>query len=324
MNNMYSRFIVGLPMIALFFGILFYKKQVVQKKYPYSVGIMTTASHPALNAVSQGCKEIIKAKQNDVINIIEKNGQGSSNALHLIAQSFARDESINLVVAIATPAAQSSNEVIKNKTILYAAVSDPLQAGLINDQIKGVADSINLEEQVKLIQTIAPKAKTIGLIYNKGEINAISMIKNMTPLFEDAGLKLLHCAVTTEAEVPQAIAAATTKSDIIFTPIDNTVASTIDLIAQKAYEQKIPLIVSDNLLVSHGALAASGVDYYASGKLIGERIIDLLINKKSLNELDFSLPQDQSIHINKKTAEHLGIDLAKLQHVYQDRLEIES
>ena len=323
MNNMHSRFIIGLTTIALFVGIIFYKKSVVQKKYPYSIGIIKTASHPALDAVSQGCKDILK-KQNESINIVEKNGQGSSNALHLIAQSFARDESVNLVVAIATPAAQASNEVIQNKTILYAAVSDPLQAGLTSDHIKGIADSINLEEQVKLIKTIAPAAKTIGLIYNKGEINAISMIKNITPLFENTGLKLLHFAVTTEAEIPQAIAAATTKSDIIFTPIDNTVASTIDLIAQKSFEQKIPLIVSDNLLVSHGALAASGVDYYASGKLIGERIIDLLINKKSLDELDFSLPQDQSIHINKKTAEQLGTDLAALQQVYQDRLEIES
>ncbi len=265
MNNMHSRFIVGIPIIVLLIGIIFYKQQVVQKKYPYSIGIMKTASHPALDAVSQGCKEIIQTKQNDLINIIEKNGQGSSNALHLIAQSFARDTAIDVVVAIATPAAQSSQEVIKNKTILYAAVSDPVQAGLMSDQIKGVTDTINLEEQVRLIQTIAPEAKTIGFIYNKGEINAISMIKNITPLFEEVGLKMLHFAVTTEAEIPQAIAAATTRSDLIFTPIDNTVASTIDLIAQKTLEKKIPLVVSDNLLVSHGALAASGVDYYASG-----------------------------------------------------------
>lgn len=278
-----------------------------------TIGILQTASHPALDAVRTGFKERL-SKEIPGVAFIEQNAQGSTNAAHMIAQSFAHNEQIAAVLAIATPAAQAAAEAITTKPIIFAAVSDPKAAGLCaphRSKICGVADTINAADQRRLITTLVPSARTIALLFNKGEVNAVSMVAQLEAEFKQHGLVTIQCCVTNESEIPHAVSSACGKADLILAPIDNTVACTIDCIAQMALSRNIPLFVSDNLLVKHGALAARGVDYAQSGATAAGLTHKILVERQEPAKLGIVSPSSQTIFINKKTAATLNISVPK-------------
>jgi putative ABC transport system substrate-binding protein len=323
--NFFARWGVFLGVALLLGFVLMRKKNQNKSRSKYLVGIVQIASHPALDAVVESCKKEMKRLESD-ISFIEQNAQGSINSAYLIAKSFARDPSIDLVVAIATPAAQAAAEVLEKKPMVFAAVSDPVKAGLtearFQSRVTGVSDSFDLIQQILLIESIAPEARSIGLLYNKGEVNAMAIIHRLKPLLEKKEYVLSEYCFTNEAEVPQALASAAGRVDLLLAPIDNTVASSIDYIARVAAEKEIPLIVSDVLLVKQGALAAAGVDYSEMGKMAGQRAIEILTESKKVSECEIMVAQDVTIAVHQRVAEHLGIDFDALKAKYGQALEV--
>lgn len=324
MNNFVRLSLFG--SIAFMFGLLLMKKKYHDiAKTKYVVGIMQIASHPALNAVVSACKIEMTRLEPD-ISFVEQNAQGSVNSAYIIAQGFARNDQVDLVVAVATPVAQAAAEVLEDKPVVFAAVSDPQKAGLTDGRfsnvVTGVSDYFDLNKQVRLIAQIAPRAKSIGLLYNKGEVNAVAMIENLKPLLIKKGYSLYEYCFANESEVPQALASAVARVDLLCAPIDNTVASSIEYIADIAAQKSIPFIASDVLLVKQGALAAAGVDYSEMGKMAGRRAIEILKEHKKISDLDILVAQDVKIAVNKKVAEHLHVDVAALQKTYGSALEV--
>lgn len=283
-------------------GALFaFKHSRKKPTHQFTVGILQTASHPALDAVREGFKKQAQATLNDV-GFIEQNAQGSTSTAHMIAQSFNQNKSIDLVLAIATPAAQAMASINSSKPIVFAAVTDPKAAGLIGSNICGATDSINIAQQCALISQLTPNAKTVALLFNKGEVNATSMVATMEPELKKLGLTTIQCCVTNEAEIPAAVASACSKADVILAPIDNTVASTIDFIAPMTRSKQVPLFVSDNLLVKRGALAARGVDYFTSGMTAADLAQKILIEHQEPSALKTVTPECNTIFVNKDTA----------------------
>lgn len=275
----------------------------------FTLGIIQTASHPALDTLSAGCTEELKLIDTN-INIIKKNAQGSINNAHIIAQQFHANHQINAILAIGTPAAQAIVAVEQEKPIIFAAVTDPHEAGLINHQMTnvcGVTDMIDTEKQIELACTLLPQINSIAFVFNKGEINAQTMVQLFEKSCAKRNIKTSCCAVINEAEIASATLSACKCADLIITPIDNTVASTIPLITSIAQKQQIPLIVSDNLLVKFGALAACGVNYHEAGKKAARLIKVLLQDGKKPHELTIVQPECTQFVVNSNVAEALNI-----------------
>ena len=71
----------------------------------YTVGINQLVSHPALDGAAEGFKEAFTDAGLDV-TFEEQNAQGEQATVTSIASTFANDADVDLVAAIATPAAQ--------------------------------------------------------------------------------------------------------------------------------------------------------------------------------------------------------------------------
>lgn len=302
---------IGCAIISLLIGILFVTQQRVTCQY--TIGIIQTASHPALDAARDGFMHYVKEKCGEKVSFIIKNAQGSTSQAHLIAQYFHGNNALAGIFAIGTLAAQSALQANK-KPLFVAAVTDPAVIGLTNPSALscGASDMINAQKQVELLRALVPNAKTVTLFYNIGESNALNTAQQLESALRDAHYQVSTVTVTQQSEVPLAIDRALQSGDVIMTPIDNTVASTITFIAQKALNANKPLIVSDNLLVKQGALAAAGIDYYALGRKTGECAIAVLKNKKNPSDLGFSPAPITRFAINKKNMEKLGLDTTKL------------
>lgn len=275
----------------------------------FTIGIVQTASHPALDASRDGFIEELKNKMGNNVEFIIQNAQGSIAQAHAIAQQFHANKQINAFFAIATPASQAMSTVEKERPIFIAAVTDPHALGIIHPttNVCGVKDMINVKAEIEMLIQLIPHAKTVGLIYTSGETNSITLTKQMRSELEAQGLKPVEFAISNESDIQAVVELASRKTDVILAPTDNTIASAITLIANTALNNKKPLIVSDNMLVKFGALAARGVDYKASGKKAAHIAYELLINNKKPHELPIEQAQSEQIFINENTLKTLEL-----------------
>ncbi len=275
-----------------------------------TIGILQTASHPALDAARKGfveyCTHHMPGKK---VEFIEYNGQGSISQLHSMAKSLHANQDVDAVFAIATPAAQAMAHVEKQKPIFIAAVTDPQAAGLMSPQknVCGTRDMIDISAEIDLLVTLVPHAHRVALLFSPAEVNSCIMVKKMAAELEARGLKPINVGITSENELLAAVSMACKQADALLAPTDNLVATTLPAIAAKALQEKKPLLVSDNILVQQGALAAAGIDYQLSGKQSAELAKVVLLEGKTPAEVGVVASACNMVVVNKDVARTLGV-----------------
>jgi putative tryptophan/tyrosine transport system substrate-binding protein len=275
----------------------------------YTIGILQTASHPALDAAQRGFIDEIQSQVGDKINFIIQNGQGSISTSHTIAQQFHAKQDIDGIFAIATPAAQAITSIETEKPVCVAAVSinSATQELLKGDNVFGMSDMIDVRAEVDAMHKLLPEAQNIGILFSTAEINSVTTADIMVKELEKIGLTPLLIGVTSEADIEPALASALRKVDVVLAPTDNMVANAIALIADIMQKAEKPLVVSDNMLVKYGALMARGVDYYESGKQAGSLAVQVFVHGKKPHELSIKKAEIKEIFVNKDVCERLGI-----------------
>src|SRR5699024_9771245 len=100
----------------------------------FKIGISQLVQHPALDAASDGFKKSFEDAGVEV-EWDEQNAQGEQANATSIAQTFANRD-FDLVLAVATPAAQAAAQAITNVPVLFTAVTDAEEAGLVDTNDK--------------------------------------------------------------------------------------------------------------------------------------------------------------------------------------------
>jgi len=298
--------------IALGVGLIIIKRiKQPTNKAAYTVGILQTASHPALDAARDGFIEELKNKMGKDVAFVIQNAQGSVAQAHGMAQQFYANKAMSAFFAIATPAAQAMSAVEKERPIIITAVTDPFALGLMHPtgNVCGTNDMIDVKSEIDVLTQLAPHAQNIGLLYTAGEANSIALIKKMRLELEARGLTAIDFAIGSETDLHTMIELACRKSDVILAPTDNTIASTITAIVAITLKHKKPLIVSDNMLVTFGALAARGVDYKAGGKKSAQIAYKVIVEGKKPYELPIEQAESEHVFINQATLASLGLTI---------------
>ena len=102
------------------------------------IGVVQLVEHDALDASYKGFKDGLEKagyKDGDKIKIEYKNAQNEQSNCQTIAKQFVTDK-CDLVLAIATPAAQAMANESKDIPILVTAVTDPADAKLVKSNKK--------------------------------------------------------------------------------------------------------------------------------------------------------------------------------------------
>ncbi|MDN5559918.1 MAG: sugar ABC transporter substrate-binding protein, partial [Ruaniaceae bacterium] len=124
----------------------------------YSVGILQLVDHASLDQANQGFVQAFEDAGIDV-SFDQKNANGDQTVASTIAGTFAAQD-LDLVLAIATPAAQAAAQAITNVPVLITAVTDPVDAALVDSldapggNVTGTTDANPVEEQLQLIKDI--------------------------------------------------------------------------------------------------------------------------------------------------------------------------
>lgn len=312
MNNMnYKNSLLLGSAILIVIGISLpiIKKRNALTDSTITIGIIQTASHPALDQACQGFIEGLKDKLKNVTYIL-LNAQGSIAQAHTIAQRFHINDAIKIVYAIATPAAQAIATVEQTaqqkKPIIFTAVSDPSVLGA-QANITGVTDMVDSTQIVDLIVQLIPAAKTVAILYSSAEINSVHQVQLLKNELEKHTLIPLEIGIAQESDIPTALMLACRKADVLLCPTDNALATAMQLVAVTARTHKKPLFACYNQAVEQGALAACGVDYTACGKQAAEIAYSIIVQNKKPENLPILTPHSDTVYINKNTLDALGL-----------------
>lgn len=282
-----------------------------------SVGIAQFVEHPSLDAAREGIVAALEEggyKEGDNLKLDVQNASGDQATATNIASNFASSDN-DLILGIATPTAQSLAQAVTDKPVLFTAVTDPVDAGLVDSMdapganITGTTDMNPVEDQIKLIKQFKPDAKSVGIIYSSGETNSQIQVEEAKKAAEAEGLTVEEKTVTTTAEVAQA--AESFNTDSIYVPTDNKVVAGLEAVVGAAESKKIPLIVGEGDSVERGGLATEGISYEQLGKQTGEMALRIIEEDGDPAEMAVESQKETHLIINAEAAKAMGIEVPK-------------
>ncbi|HEM3541962.1 ABC transporter substrate-binding protein [Streptococcus suis] len=282
------------------------------------VGVLQYMEHESLTAAREGFVAELEAngyKEDEKLVLDYQNAQGDQANLQTISEQLI--DGNDIVLAIATPSAQSLATVSTETPIVFTAVTDPLSADLVESIEKpgglltGTSDQAPIDKQVELLGQAVPDAKTVGILYTTSERNSEVQVEQAKELLEKAGYKVVVKGITSTNEVQDATTSLMKDVDALFIPTDNTVASTMTMIGELSVEHKVPVIGGSTDMVDEGGLLTYGTNYEALGRQTAKMAIKI-IEGANVSETAVEYPETVSLHVNEEMAQKLGIDTSKL------------
>ncbi|HEL1562375.1 TPA: ABC transporter substrate-binding protein [Streptococcus suis] len=282
------------------------------------VGVLQYMEHESLTAAREGFVAELEAngyKEGEKLVLDYQNAQGDQANLQTISEQLI--DGNDIVLAIATPSAQSLATVSTETPIVFTAVTDPLSADLVESIEKpgglltGTSDQAPIDKQVELLGQAVPDAKTVGILYTTSERNSEVQVEQAKELLEKAGYKVVVKGITSSNEVQDATTSLMKDVDALFIPTDNTVASTMTMIGELSVEHKVPVIGGSTDMVDEGGLLTYGTNYEALGRQTAKMAIKIIKGAK-VSETAVEYPETVSLHVNEEMAQKLGIDTSKL------------
>ncbi|MGO1580670.1 MAG: ABC transporter substrate-binding protein [Peptoniphilaceae bacterium] len=280
-------------------------------KKKIKVGIIQFTQHIALDRSREG---FIKGLEDKGYIVEEKtvNVSGDIGLIPVTAKKF-EAEGVDMIYAIATPAAQGAKNVVKDIPIIFNAVTNPIEANLVDSNeepgsnISGVSDYYPLEKQLKNFLDLFPNSKKLGVLYSPGEINSEVQIKELEKICKSLGIELVKTGVTTTNDVASAMNSMVSKIDSYIAIQDNLASSSASIISKILIENKIPSFAGEVGPVENGILLSDGLDYFKLGEEATNIAIEIVEGKK-IKEIPVVFSKDVERTINEDTAKKLGIN----------------
>lgn len=282
----------------------------------YKVGVVQLVEHPALDAANKGFVDGLASKGfKDNVKIDQQNAQADQSNLNSIAQRFVADRD-DLVLAIATPAAQAMANATKDIPILGTAITDYVQAKLVKSDekpgtnVSGTTDMNPVEKQVDLITRILPNAKKVGIIYSASEVNSQLQAERMKKHAQEKGLEVVEMTVQNVNDIQQVAQNLVTQGvEAIYVPTDNVVVSAMPNLVKITDAAKIPVFPGEDNVVKMGGLATYSVDYYQLGFQTGVMGAKILSGEAKIEDMPVESQKEFKLVINQDVANRLGITI---------------
>ena len=281
----------------------------------YNIGVIQYASHPSLDNCYTGFLQGLDAAGVEY-EVDFQNAMGDMSNSDLQAKTMA-SQGVDMIVAIATPAAMSAYAAAREEEIpvVFVAVSDAVAAGIVqsNEQpggcCTGVSDVLNLEAQVQMIRAFLPDAATIGVIYTTSEPNSITHLEKLESIAPEYGFAVEAVGITGPSEVAAAAATLVSKGvDCINNFTDNNVVDNLSVVLHAADEAGIPVFGSEEEQVKNGCLATQGIDYISLGEAAGQMAGEILLGADPA-QTPVAMVDEVTPCYNSQVAQKLGTEV---------------
>jgi putative tryptophan/tyrosine transport system substrate-binding protein len=288
-------------------------EQPAPQEAPKRVVIATLLSHPSLDEISVALRTRMSElgwEEGQNITYVDRNANGNPQLAGTIAADIQQMQP-DAVVPITTPMAQAVANVV-TVPIVFAAVTDPVGAGLVpsldetRSGVTGVADAWPYEQQLALLQEIAPQARRVGVLFNPSDAASDYGMRHIRRIAASKNLTLVEVACTTPAEVGTAATSVINRVDALYLSSDATVISGFAGAARVAFRARKPLMVGDRGTVEKGGLATVSVGYSSVGRMTADLLDKMLHGERDLKVI---VAEGDEVFVNAAAAERSGVAL---------------
>ena len=220
----------------------------------------------------------------------------------------------DILVGITTPATLSLSNATKDKPIIMAGITYPVEAGLIKSEdkpgnnITGVSDRTPIKQQLEIMKKVLPKMKKVGILYTASEDNSVKQAQEAEKLAKELGLEVKVSSIANTNDIQQVTESLASETDAIFVPIDNTIASAMSTVVKVTDAKKIPVFPSADTMVADGGVLGIGVDQYQIGVETAKVVAKVLKGEDTKN-MPIVLANEGVIYLNEAKAKQLGIEI---------------
>lgn len=293
----------------------------------YTIGICNYVDDASLNQIVENINARlaeIESEQGITIEVKYDNCNADANVMNQIIANFAADN-VDLMVGVATPVAmamQSATEDSKT-LVVFAAVSDPVGAGLVasleepGSNVTGSSDNLDTNSVMNLIFAQNPDAKKIGLLYDVGQDSSTAAIEHAKAYLDDKGVEYVERTATTAGEVALAAQALVSDGvDAVFTPTDNTIMKAELAIYETFADAGIPHYTGADSFALNGAFLGYGVDYANLGRETADMIASILTEGKDPATTPVITFDNGTATVNTEICEKLGLDFDTVSEAF--------
>ncbi len=280
------------------------------------VAVTAIVEHPALDACRDGVRDELKAggyEEGKNLKFVYESAQGEPATAVQIAQKFV-GENPSVIVPISTPSAQAVVNATSDIPVVFTAVTDPLGAKLVSDMMKpggnvtGMSDLSPIAKHLELIKEITPNATKVGVPYNPGEANSVTLLGLLKEHAPEMGLEIVEAAAPSSADVLAATQSLVGKVDVIYVPTDNTIVSALESVIKVGTDNQIPVYAGDTDSVPRGAMAALGFNYYDVGRQTGKIVLRILNGEKP-GDIPVEGVEITELYVNPGAAKAMGVTI---------------
>ena len=281
------------------------------------IGILQYVEHESLTAARKGFENELKDQgyiDGKNIKIDYQNAQGDQSNLQTISTSLLSKN--DLVLGIATPAAQSLVNLSTDTPILFTAITDPVSAKLVKSMDKvgglatGTSDRVSAKKQVALLKKVMPNLKKVGIMYTTNERNSEIQVQEAEVAFKEAGIETVVKGISSTNDVQDTTKSLMSQTEALFIPADNTIVSAITLVTDLSKEMKVPVVGGSVDVVDDGVLFTYGADFEALGRQTAKMAI-------RIDDISAEDPETLKAVANKEMAQLLGIDISAIEQEEQ-------
>ncbi len=279
----------------------------------YNIGISQYAPHPALDAATQGFKDVLTEEFGDKVKFNEQNAAGESATAGTIANSLVAAK-VDLILANATPSLQTAVAATDSIPILGTSVTEygvalgiENFAGVVGTNVSGTSDLAPLDQQAAMVKEWFPEAKTVGLLYCSAEPNSQYQVDVVKTALEGMGMTATLYPFADSNDLAAITQTACANSDVIYIPTDNTVANNAGMIDNICRGAKIPVIAGEEGIAKGCGVATLSISYYDLGVATGKMAVKILKGESKVAEMPIEYAPQFTKKYNADICAALGL-----------------
>ncbi len=308
---------------------------------PRTVAVTTIIQHPALDAVRRGLREALREAgyvPGENLELLFESASGSPAEAGAIAERFVARRP-DVIVPISTPSAQAVVRATSEIPVVFAAVTDPVAAHLVDDparpggNVTGVTDMTPIGRHLDLIREMLPEIATLGVVFAPDEANSLTLVELIKEEAPIRGIQIkemaaprlgpqpgptarpvgdgkviLEAAAWRTLRVRAAVENDAGEVDALYVPTDNTVVAALETVIEVAAKHGLPVFAGDIYSVPRGAVAALGFNYYDLGRQAG-RLVARILDGEAPGAIPVEGVATTELFLNAAAAESVGLAL---------------
>lgn len=290
-------------------------------KADYTVGIIQLLPHGALDKANQGFQTELTKLMKEVgktVKFDDNNAQGDQSNNGTIAQKLV-NMNVDLIYAIATPSAQAAAVATSNIPVIFNAVTDPVDAGLVNSatnpgkNVSGCSDMNPIATQVALMKELVPTATKFGVLYTASETNSQIQANMVVEEARALGVETIVETIQDLNDLSTALGNLKNRgAQCVYIPTDNVLADAAQSVhtANTTGGYNLPIVCGEGSMNDLCGVATYGLDYYELGVQAAKMAFEVLYNQADISTMPVRYQTTNfALSVNTNIAQAIGFTI---------------